>query len=387
MKILHVFGQMGYGGAEMRTLDLMRNVDRERYCFDFCALSGRKGPLEEEIRRLGGEVFHCDIRAPLFAIRFVRLLGRGGYDVVHSHVHHSSGLILALARLCRVSGRIAHFRSTQDGREATMGRRVQREAMKKLLDWNATGILAVGRSAMEASWKSNWQQDSRCEAIPNGLDTVPFEMAADPGGVRREFGMPEGSELLIHVGRMSMPKNHVRVAEVAAILLSEKKDRRVLFAGKENEGIKLAMEERFSARGVLGQVCFAGERRDVPRLLKGSDLFVFPSLWEGLPGALLEACAAGTPALASDIAANRELGGTFPGIRLLGLEASDEKWAAAARTLLERRPVEGDRKAALAHIRTTEYSIERCAQAHARAWESSVARGRRHGSHSKAGED
>ena len=80
------------------------------------------------------------------------------------------------------------------------------------------------------------------------------------------------------------------------------------------------MKERFRALGVLDRVRFSGERQDIPRLLKGADLFLFPSLWEGLPGALLEACAAGTPVLASDIAANREVAEVFPGIRLLGLE-------------------------------------------------------------------
>ncbi len=372
MNILHVFGQMGYGGAEMRTLDLMRNVDRERYRFDFCALSGRAGHLEDEIRRLGGDVFHCDIRAPLFTIRFCRFLGRGGYDVVHSHVQYFSGAILMLAHSCGMSGRIAHFRSSRDGQLPTWARRMQNALMKYWIAKHATLILAVGQGAMESSWGAHWAADPRCVVIPNGLDTQPFETGVDPIGVRHEFGIPEGCALVTHVGRMSPPKNSLRLASIMGRLLAGNERCFALFVGKENETIKAAMVDRLSQSGVLDRVRFAGERNDVPHILMGSDLFLFPSLWEGLPGAVLEACAAGTPVLASDIPGVRELARVFPRIQTLDLNVADGEWVRLAGELLAHQPTSAERRSALACFRQTPYDIGSCVAAHVRAWEKCI---------------
>jgi hypothetical protein len=94
--ILHLFGRMDRGGAEMRTLDVMRRADRGRFRLHFCALSGRRGELDEEIRSLGGEVHLLPLSAS-FPWKFRRLLREGRFDVVHSHVHYPSGYLLRLA--------------------------------------------------------------------------------------------------------------------------------------------------------------------------------------------------------------------------------------------------------------------------------------------------
>src|SRR5207248_5275192 len=95
-------------------LDLLRSLDAERLRFDFCALSGKPGALDEEIRRLGG-VVHLTLLEWGFPRRFQRLLRAGGYGVVHSHVHLFSGYVLRLASMEKVPQRIAHFLTTSDG--------------------------------------------------------------------------------------------------------------------------------------------------------------------------------------------------------------------------------------------------------------------------------
>jgi glycosyltransferase involved in cell wall biosynthesis len=81
-----------------------------------------------------------------------------------------------------------------------------------------------------------------------------------------------------------------------------------------------------------------GERTDVPRLLQAADIELFPSLWEGLPGAVLEACAAGVPVLGSDIPGMREIARHLASVRLLSLAALNEEWASAALELLREYP-------------------------------------------------
>jgi hypothetical protein len=111
-------------GAELRNLDILRNIDRGKFVLHYCVLSGLPGELDDEIRDLGGEV-HCCGLGPSFAARFRRLLRAQAYRVVHSHVHSSSGYFLRLAYACAVPVRVAHFRSTSDGRRPTLRRRLQ----------------------------------------------------------------------------------------------------------------------------------------------------------------------------------------------------------------------------------------------------------------------
>jgi glycosyltransferase involved in cell wall biosynthesis len=367
--ILHIFGCMERGGAEMRTLDLMRYLPPEqRYSFEFCSLSGQRGVLDDEIRKLGGQVHYCNLRAFSFPFLFNKLLRERRFDVVHSHVHYSSGYILMLAHLSGVRGRIAHFRNTGDGQLPTFPRRRQTELMKFLLNLHATSILAVGEGAMEHSWGRGWQNDPRCKVIPNGLDTAPFEKYPDPVGVRKEFGFPTNCLLIVHVGRMVKEKNHIRLAAVFGTLLARQQNVYALIVGKENEAIKKAIIDKLREHKIVDRVCFAGVRNDIPRVLMGSNLLLFPSLREGLPGVVLEACAAGTPVLASELPGTRELTGVFSGLRTLSLDVTDSVWIHMAEEMLKTPVNQEQRKNALAHFRGTPYNIKQCLSSHMLAW-------------------
>ena len=353
----------------MRILDLMRRLPSNRFVFEFCSLSGQCGELDEEIRALGGKVHYCTLRSIFFPFTFWRLLRSGHYVVVHSHVHYFSGCIIMMAHLFGVSGRIAHFRSSSDGKMPTVTRRIQTVLMKYWITRYASHILAVGQDVMEASWGMDWSKDDRFIVIPNGLNTTPFESPVDPIGVRREFGMPDHCRLIVHVGRMSLPKNNIRLSSILGGCLAANTNLFALFVGKESEGIKDAMILRLRECGVIDRVRFAGVRCDVPRILLGSDLLLFPSLWEGLPGVVLEACAAGTPVLASDIPGIQELASVFPCIQMLNLKAPDFKWIQYSEALLNNKPSINERRAALDHFRKSPYNIECCLESHLQVWE------------------
>src|SRR5579864_7335487 len=93
MRVLHIFGRLDRGGAEMRTLEVMRALDRARWGFEFCCLSGLPGELDEEARSLGGKV-HLLHLGPTFPLRFRALLRANGFQAVHSHIHWPSGYVL-----------------------------------------------------------------------------------------------------------------------------------------------------------------------------------------------------------------------------------------------------------------------------------------------------
>jgi len=330
IKILHVFRQMVRGGAEMRTLDLMRHIDRENYKFYFCALSGMPGEFDEEIRSLGGDVFYVKLDHT-FIRRFKHLLRRNRFDVVHSHVHMFSGFLLRLAAKEQIPSRIAHFRNTNDGRGDSIRRRVQNRLMRRWIDKHATDILAVCEGAMVAAWGSNWQKDSRCRVIYNGIDIPLFEKQPSRIEILKDFNFPMDCTLYIHVGRFVHQKNQKRVVSIFKSIISNNRSARLLLVGRGGSEVEDSVRKNIIKLGLSGEVVFAGERSDVPRLLKASDLLIFPSIWEGLPGVVLESCAAGTPVLASDLPGTREIAAQLPDlVHLLPLDVSDVEWAATA---------------------------------------------------------
>ena len=332
IRVLHVLGRLARGGAEMRTLDAMRRLDRERFKLDFCCLSGLPGPLDDEARSMGALVhlLKLDWRFPW---RFVRLLRREQYDVVHAHVHYPTGVILTLAAMAGVKVRITHFRSTNDGRRLGLGETLRRGILKLMINRSATAILGVCEGALASAWSPDWAKDRRCHVVYNGLDLAKYAaQAGSASSVRAGLGLDDGP-VCIHVGRLDPPKNHLRLVEIFADLRRLAPDAQLLIVGRGGNAIEQRCRARANELRLGDVIHFLGERDDVPRLLAAADLMIYPSLWEGLPGAVLEALAAGVPVLASEIPGVCEIAERTTGVTTLPLVAGDSEWAERAASM------------------------------------------------------
>ncbi len=317
----------------MRTLELLRCLDPNCYRFEFCTLSGERGELDDEIVRLGGKVHMLELNLA-FPHEFLQLLRNNSFSAVHSHVHYSSGILLRLAAKAGTPQRIAHFRNTADGKGANLWRRARNFVLKRWIDKYATDILGVSRAALDGALGAGWQADPRCNVIYSGIDCYPGDTQPDPKGVRHEFGLPTSATLLIHVGRMVTQKNHARLIRIFSAFLRHVPNSYLLLVGALKEPVCRRIHNLASKLEVNDRVIAAGSRTDVRRLLLAADLMVAPSLREGLPGAVLEAVAAGTPVLASDIPPMIEVADYLP-IRTMSLLESDEIWATASVELIE----------------------------------------------------
>jgi glycosyltransferase involved in cell wall biosynthesis len=345
----------------------MRRLDRHRVRMDFCALSGRAGVLDAEVRRLGGRVHLVPLDAR-FVLRFMRLVREERYAVVHSHVHLSSGLIALLAHRAGVPTRIVHFRSTHDGRAARPLRRAWRALMRALIDRHATHILGVCEAALEHGWGPSWRSDPRCRVIYNGIDVERLLGGYPTTQARARFGVPPDALMMLHVGRVAPPKNHARVVEIFAQALAKNSSCWLVLAGRGTDDPRGPVARRAASLGVAARVIALGETNDVAPLLVAADLLILPSLWEGLPGAALEACAAGVPVLASDLPGVAEIAARLPLVQRLPLSAPDAQWAEAALAL----PALAKRRALREHsadaFRSSEFHIDRAVQAHLIVW-------------------
>jgi glycosyltransferase involved in cell wall biosynthesis len=358
---------MQRGGAEMRVLEVMGRLCPSEFHADVCALTGLEGSLDAHVRACGGDVIPMRFDGR-FPHRFLRLLRRERYHVVHSHVLYASGVVLSLAALAGVPVRIAHFRGVDDGRPSTWFRRVQRRVLRDLIDRWATDIVGCGEGAMEAMWFADWRSDSRCRIIYNAVDPARFDPLVDGARVRAELGLSSTARVFIHVGNEVAAKNHRRLLAIfAEISKRDPMSWLVLIGAGTNDpdGIsgKAIRDWRLSERVVA-----LGARDDVPRLLKVANVLLLPSSTEGLPGAVIEACIAGIPVLASDLPGVREIAARLPGVRYLPLSVSDTDWAIAAISLLDHLDPRRSSDTSAHAFRSSVFHIDRAVEAHRLLW-------------------
>jgi glycosyltransferase involved in cell wall biosynthesis len=181
----------------------------------------------------------------------------------------------------------------------------------------------------------------------------PFREPITREEVRRELGFPVDAPLVGHVGRFVAAKNHKLLVEIAREVLKKRPETHFLFLG--DGPLRPEIEARVLAMGLSQRIHFMGTRTDVPRIMRAAmDVFIFPSLWEGLPIAVIEAQAAGLPCILSE-AVTGEVSMLPEQVMQLSPSSSPEKWATKTIDALERARLSSER--ALASIAKTDFCI------------------------------
>lgn len=363
-RVLQVIGSMERGGIQNVLMQLARRLDRERYRVDFLLIDPRPRPYDDELRHLGCRLIYCPGHRNLWrcARHFAAAMrAHGPYDVVHGHVHHYNGVVMRLAARHGVPIRIAH--SHDDQRVLPEGRRPDRRLyqalMRRWIQRYATLKVATSAMAAEALFGPNWTRDPKTRVIYCGADFTPFASVPDRGRFRRALGLPLDAPVIGHVGRFAKQKNQMFLLEIIAAASAREPRLRALLVG--DGPLRPSIEARARELGIAERVVFAGGRDDVPGLmLDAMDVFVFPSLHEGLGIALLEAQAAGLPCvLSSHLPKEVDV---VPGLMYrLPLGAPPEQWACALFAALEQRL--GSRVEALAAVRASPFDVARFVEA------------------------
>ena len=286
------------GGIETWLMYLLRRADRREVAMDFLSKRRRETVYDREARERGAVLYPMpstsDRRA--WAAELARILREAGpYDVVHVHRRHAE-LPLRVACAAGVPVRVVHSHNAVPPRG--VARLPGAGLRRRLARRHATLGLACSGPAAEAAFGPNWRRDARLRVLPYGIDFEPFSAAVDRAALRRELGVPADARLVVHVGRLHPQKNHAFLLEVFAGLRRELPGAHLLLVGDGE--LRGELERRVAALGLAGAVTLAGIRRDVARVLRAADTFAFPSRWEGLGIAVVEAQAAGLPVVCSE---------------------------------------------------------------------------------------
>jgi glycosyltransferase involved in cell wall biosynthesis len=295
LRVAHVIETLGVGGAERLVPDVVRRLDRQRFhsrVFPLDAPLDLQGEIESE-GTVVDPVLAPPRRQPLACLRrLTRKLRRFGPGLVHTHLYYGNVMGRIAARLAGGAPVVTTLHNpdyTFEARPTLFFRG------RKLLD-RATGsrnaaMIAVSRAVAEDFRRHmGWEH---IRVVPNGVDLEAF---APDGDDRAAAEWPAAGLRLLSVGRLHPQKGHRVLLDAMAGARQAGAQLSLLVAGEGAE--RTALEAQVSALGLQGHVRFAG-RRDVRPLLAAADVFVFPSLYEAVGIALLEAMACARPVVAS----------------------------------------------------------------------------------------
>ena len=333
IRILYIVGGMDRGGIETWLMYVLRNIDRNLFQIDFMVHTLESCEYDDEIRTLGCRIIaspypppHLNRNLWSYPANFKQILQEyGPYDIVHSHSGVVNGNILRIAKQAGVPVRIAHAHDDGSKTKQPWQRDIYWALLKFWIDRYATVGLACSCEAAADLFGSDWKSDRRWQILYCGLDLTVFQEKVDSTQVRAELGIPKDAFVIGHVGRFELQKNHRLLIEIAAKVAQQEPKMCLLLIGKGS--LRPEIEHRVAELGLTDKVIFAGVRSDVPRLMLGAmDVFLLPSLHEGLPLVLIEAQAAGLPCVFSDVTSD-EVEVVKPLMKRLSLSLSASKWA------------------------------------------------------------
>lgn len=338
IRILHFPSVMTRAGTQTLLMGVYRNIDRTQVQFDFVVDTQEPGDFDDEIARLGGRIFHVPAPRMASAWRYGQdvnwvLRSAGSFDGVHTHLYLFSGYILWLAQRRGIQMRLSHSHIDRDTKGDAWQRRGYRWLMQRLVRRYATHLLAPSLDAANSLFGEHCARGPRFRVIPNGIDLEPFRMpGADPRSQRARLGLPEHAKLLGHVGRFVKQKNHAFVIDVFSQLHHELPEAHLLLVG--DGPLRPDIQRLTRQKGLSDQVHFLGVRSDVPEIMNVLDLFLFPSLYEGLGIVTIEAQAAGTPCLVSR-AVPSEADTGMGNLHRIDLTEGADVWAAKAVEMMQ----------------------------------------------------
>ena len=294
IRVLHVVTYMGRGGLETMLMNYYRHIDRSKVQFDFLVHREFEADYDEEIKSLGGRIYHVSRLVP-WSRRYKAELRRffrthPEYKIVHVHQDCLSSVALQCAKECGIPVRIAH--SHNSNQDKNIKYLFKRYYMRKIPE-TATELFACGKAA------GDWMFGGKTyRLLPNAIAAEKYIYEEEKAKkIKKELDL-EKNIVIGHIGRFNPQKNHKFLIDIFEKCFEKNQKVRLMLIG-DGEGRK-EIENKVKERGLQDNVIFMGVRRDVPELLQAMDVFVFPSLYEGLPVTMIEEQAAGVPAVISN---------------------------------------------------------------------------------------
>lgn len=322
-KVLQVFTSLDRGGAETFIMNIYKNLNRNKFSFDFVVHTQKHCDYEDEIIKLGGEIFRLPPRNQgIFAYKksweeFLKI--HNNYDIIHFHKSCFSDIVpLKVAYKNRIKKIITHSHSTSVD---SVVHQILHLFNRKFIYKYVTDYCACSIEA--GKWLYGEETDKEVNVISNGVDAKKFRYNDKIRTSIRNKEKIQNKFVVGHVGRFVKVKNHEFLIDIF-LKIKEKKSNAVLLLvgqGELEQMIRLKVKEY----GLEDSVIFAGLRTDIYELMQAMDVFILPSLYEGLPVTLIEAQSAGLKCFVSENVSKQVK--ITPLINFLPIVAGCDYWA------------------------------------------------------------
>lgn len=330
MKPIHVLvldTVMDRGGAEAMIMNYMRNINRDMIRFDFLTNREYRGAYEDEIERLGGKVWHM---CPMYPGKFrqykreVRqfLKEHPEYRIIHSNLEERSYFALKEAKKLGVPVRISHSHNRPLGFDLKL---LMRYYFRFMLKYYNTHMFSCGVEA--GDWLYGKKNRDKVIIMNNAIDAKEYVYDREKSQAVKEALGVSGKLVIGHVGRFFPQKNHQFLIEIFKEIHDRNADAVLLLAGggELDDSLKNEIKRKVEDLGLTDCVQFLGVREDVNELMQAFDLFLLPSLFEGLPVTMVEAQAVGLPCVISDkVPIQCDITGN---VQVVALEEQPKIWA------------------------------------------------------------
>lgn len=299
IRVLHVLGGLSLGGAESRIMDLYRCMNKSKIQFDFLIHDGQKQHFEEEVNNLGGRVY----RIPRFRVynwfSYRKALkqffsSHQEFKAVHGHMTSTASIYLPIAKRAGVSITISHVRSAgvDSGAKGIMTK-LLRLPLKHKTDY----CLACSKEAGIAAYGEKWMKQGKVEVIPNAIDAKKYVYDENIRQELREKLGVQDKFVIGHVGSFREAKNHKFLIRIFEQISKQYKEAVLLLVG--DGALMEEVKKQVTNCGLNDVVYFLGNQAQVSPFYQVMDYLIFPSLYEGLPGTIIEAQTSGLPCLVS----------------------------------------------------------------------------------------
>lgn len=287
-----------YGGVSAMIFNLYKHIDREKIVFDFfCPEYSTYGLVENEIKKMGGRIFEYRISGNKIIKKFKlaralrSLIKENKYDVIHinSGSFFFNLEVSIISKLLKVKKIIIHSHNAGGNKGLKV---IVMKMLKPLLTWAATDLLSCSQKAAYYMFSKRIVKLGKYKVIKNGIETSKYvHNSKTREMMRRKLKIDDEAFLIGHVGRFNFQKNHKFLIQIFSELIKSRPNSKLLLigAGELEESIK----ELCESLNLLEKVIFYGMSDNVNELMQAMDVFVLPSLFEGLPVVGIEAQAAG----------------------------------------------------------------------------------------------
>lgn len=301
IRVLHVLSAMDRAGTENLLMSLYRNVDRSKVQFDFAVCATKKCAFDDEIRSLGGKIYHYPRYRGINHFAYTAwwngfYKAHPEYKIIHGHIGSTAAIYLGIAKKYdRIT--IAHSHSTRSTTNAkSIAYRIYAFPTRYIADY----FFGCSYQALVDRYGRKVAADKKKAAVlNNAIDAKKFIYNNQSReAIREELSIGEKELIIGTCGRLTPQKNPFFVIAIVEQLVKKGLKFRFLWVGTGE--LETEIKKKIKSLHLEKYFIMTGVRGDIPNVLCAMDIFVFPSLWEGLGIACVEAQASGLPSLCSD---------------------------------------------------------------------------------------